>query len=738
MFAYLQFNRFLSRAFRGMWLLALVLLFLAGVLAPHRIQAEDSTVYVAPLGVDTSSCGTMSSPCQSIQYAINQASSGDIILVAAGTYTYKPEYDICSFLMTRSVVCFVDKQLTILGGYSTTDWSNSNPEENVTIIDGQRTYRGVAVVAYSSVANLRMEGFTIRDGQAKGASCGSDWDTFAFGGGMWAQNSSVTLRDLIFDSNVALGGNTTSAYGGAASGGALAIQSPSAGQLSVLERVTFRDNRALGGTGIDRGGLALGGGLYTYQAAIIGDDLTFTDNLAKAGDSTGDGLAGGLFADALGGAAAFQQESQVDLRNVVAKGNQAMGGHAGSRYGTNGGGGFGGAIHAEETSLDLSDAQIEANLALGGEGGNGGVGFGGGLELLNSNLMLERIRLVANQAESGGSPVEGGTAGSAGGGGGYIWSSKDIPYQGQIVNAVFANNRIKMASSGSNRFGGGGGGLVVQGMAVEIIHSTFAGNEFAGDLKSGQAILVQKYGDISGSLDLRYSIISDHLNLNTDNTSALTVSEGNRANLYQGVFCNNTNDTNLNGLPLPPGIISGLDTMMYVSSIGFVSPEAPNYDYHITSNSPVIDRALDSRIASDIDEHPRPYGNVSDVGADEYVRPRLNVSPEQVILMVEDNAGAASSVYIESEYAEEAVIDWTATATASWLYLGSPASSVSKRITGQTEEILYFWLDPTGLELGTYEAEVLIDSEEADSTILRVQMIKVDQLFRSYIPLAQR
>lgn len=701
-------------------------------------QASGSTFHVAPTGSDVKGCGSASSPCRSIQYAVNQAASGDTILVAAGTYTYDPGSDPCSFLVTRAVVCFVDKQLTILGGYSTANWTSANPVGNLTVIDGQNAYRGVAIVSYSSIASLHMEGLTIRNGRAQGASSGGDWYTTAFGGGMWAQNSAVTLRDIVFENNVARGGDTSSSYGGAASGGGLAIQSPPQSSVSVLERVTFRNNQAVGGSGLDRGGLALGGGLFTYQAVVSADVVTFTNNLAKGGSSNGSGTAGGLHADAMGGGAAFQHRSSVTLSNVTAMGNRVVGGNAGAYSGTYGGGGFGGAFHSEEATFVLTDAWIENNSVEGGTGANGGVGFGGGLELLNSSVTLKRVWVVGNVAISGGAVEAGGYAGSPGGGGAYLWGFQDPPYYGELTNVVFADNQVVMSPSGISDLGGGGGGLVVQGMTVDIIHCTFAQNEFEGDLRSGQAILVHGTNGnrgIPGTANIYYSIIADHVNLNTNNTSALTVSEGSTANLYKGLFAGNTNDTNLNSRPLPPGKINGLDTMIHASSAGFVAPGAPDYDYHITPDSPAVARATGSTITDDIDGQPRPYGEVADIGADEYVPPALTVTPQEVVVLVTGDVGTTTSALVDVENTAS-VVRWEATTTASWLFLGSSGSD--KTASGRSGERLQLWFDPTGLALGTYETDVPITSPGAESVTLRVRMLKVEQILTAYLPLILR
>ena len=88
--------------------------------------------------------------------------------MAAGSYTYNAGADNCSFLTTRAVACFVDKDLSILGGFTTSNWSQPNPIQNLTVIDGQNNWRGVAIIAFNSTASLRMEGFTIQNGLAQG------------------------------------------------------------------------------------------------------------------------------------------------------------------------------------------------------------------------------------------------------------------------------------------------------------------------------------------------------------------------------------------------------------------------------------------------------------------------------------------------------------------------------------------------------------------------------------------
>ncbi|MBK7455213.1 MAG: hypothetical protein IPJ46_16265 [Anaerolineales bacterium] len=148
---------------------AALLFFIFGVTTSAGALA--TTRYVASSGVDSGNCSSAASPCLTIQYAVNQsAASGDRILVAQGNYTYSGGTTNCSFASTPAVVCSLDKNLAILGGYSTANWSTANPAVNLTVIDGQNLYRGVAVIGFNNLTTtyLNMEGFTLQNGRAIG------------------------------------------------------------------------------------------------------------------------------------------------------------------------------------------------------------------------------------------------------------------------------------------------------------------------------------------------------------------------------------------------------------------------------------------------------------------------------------------------------------------------------------------------------------------------------------------
>ena len=109
----------------------------------------------------------------------------------------------------------------------------------------------------------------------------------------------------------------------------------------------IENNQALGGDGGDRGGVALGGGVFAYNGYIDMTDVIIRNNLAKSGNSPGDGFAAGLRADALGGGVAMQIDSSADFVRVQIVDNQAIGGDAGTASGSQAGSGLGGGLYIE-------------------------------------------------------------------------------------------------------------------------------------------------------------------------------------------------------------------------------------------------------------------------------------------------------------------------------------------------------------------------------------------------------
>jgi hypothetical protein len=599
-------------------------------------EADATTIYVALWGSDTPGCGSSSNPCRSLQYAVERSASGGTIFVAAGVYTYQwfDLWPTCfGATITAPVVCIVDKHLTMIGGFHPENWSGPDAALYPTVIDGQNQYRGIGLFGSNQnnlQASLYLSGFTIQNGLAQGKTSGADYEISGYGGGLYATNARLDLHNVVFLNNRAVGGNTTSMNGGAGVGGGLAISSSPPNTSSTLDGIVFSGNQALGGSGRERGGSSLGGGLYTYGANVYAIHLTFTDNIARAGNSNGSGVDGyGLNADGLGGGATVHGLSNVNMYDVFAVGNQAIGGNAGVK----GGNGHGGALFTENAySMNVYGAYLSANTALGGAAQYGGIGGGGAVMTANSGCLLDRVRAIANTALGGtGSLLKG----SAGGGGFYFtrfFGASAIVVQ----NSIIADNYIEQGG-GPGDAGGGGAGMWIQGTQVDITHSTLSGNRMEPALIYGLGLAVVDFGTPTpATVTLRNSVISDH----QDNTPAtwltqaavhvFTSDDGGSENvvtLDHTAFANNDNDTNAENDPPPPmgpgdpkykpGQIN-FDSVFNYSTAGYLAPGAPNYNYHIGLASPLSDEADGILLTTDIDAASRPYNANADLGADEY------------------------------------------------------------------------------------------------------------------------
>lgn len=562
-------------------------------------------------GVDNGGCGSTGSPCASIQQAVNNASDGDRILVAQGTYTYQSALDPCS--PDTGVVCIVEKKLTLLGGFSSPNWTTSDPASNPTIIDGQNALRGLLVKktfpGSASDASLIMQGFTIERGRAEGTVT----EPNAFGGGIKATLvQSIVLRDLVVQDCTAVGRNVASGPGGIGAGGGISINT--SGGLppvqATLARVELSGNSARGGTtsSDDRGGFAEGGGLFVSRTVLRGTDLTFSNNSALAGSSGGSGTTGSVRAEALGGGMAILGASEVIVSGASATGNSVTGGAASSSVGI-GGTGAGGGFYVEAAALELRDANVRGNESVGGAADTGGLGTGGGVTSFDADVVLDRVSLIDNQA-SGGDGVT--TKGSPGGGGAYFERAFDPGVTATVRNSIFADNSVGHGTGGGV-VGGGGGGLFVLGNDATVVHTTFAQNVLVTGSLVGQAVVVVPRLGSPSHATIRDSIIADHTS-QTNLAAVQAQGADSSVTFEEGLFAGNERDTN-QGLP-NSGTFAGLATMEVDATAGFDSPGTPSFDYHLIASSPAIDQAVSSSVVLDVDRTVRSAPR--DWGADEY------------------------------------------------------------------------------------------------------------------------
>jgi len=116
--------------------------------------------YVATTGSDTSNdCTVSSSPCATVQHAVDEANPTDSILVASGTYT-----GVQARAGITQVV-YINKALVVRGGYTTTNWTTSNPTASPTTLDAEGLGRVMVIVG---TINPTIEGLSMTRGDATG------------------------------------------------------------------------------------------------------------------------------------------------------------------------------------------------------------------------------------------------------------------------------------------------------------------------------------------------------------------------------------------------------------------------------------------------------------------------------------------------------------------------------------------------------------------------------------------
>lgn len=603
-------------------------------LEPLESRDAPAVFHVAPTGSDQPGLGSPQAPFRSIQYAINQAASDDTILVASGTYTYNraTEISLPTLYMT-AVAVVINKNITLLGGYSTTNWAAPNYQANPTIIDGGGSVRGVFAIDVGGPTTLRMEGFTVRNGVATGnanPAVTPDERSFAFGGGVFLDHAQGVIRDVVFENNQAIGDNTNVAHGGAGSGGGLSIRNTPTGGLVTLERLQFRNNAARGGNGPERGGYGVGGGLSaTDGAKVFGNSLLFENNVAIAGNTNGPGntimsRTNNEFFDGFGGGAAIGKGSTVTFLNLQIHNNQAIGGNAPNG---NAGGGFGGGLFAEGTAalpltLVVRDSDISKNLARGGDGRNqdaltvpAGVALGGGVMAYNATVTMERVSILDNFANGGTGEIYKGSGG--GGGGAFLREGGNSTTT--LINTVIANNRALMGGGSNDFAGGGGGGLFLKGTDATLSHVTLANNGLDNAIVPGQgmqgtALVALNFGSPTPTtVNIFNSIIAGFPN--TSQAVAVHAQPGNQVTFNQVLMTGHSKNTNADGQPKPAGTFQGLQTIIDAPNAGFAATMGTRFNHHLLATSPAVDRGVGQPLTNDFDNKLR--AGIPDLGADE-------------------------------------------------------------------------------------------------------------------------
>jgi len=167
----------------------LLLLTLLGKPPPARAHPATTTRYVAITGRDSLSpaipndCIDIITPCRTLQYAVDQAQTGDEIHVATGVYTG---------VQARSgvtQVVYISKTITVQGGYTPTFAGPPDPVAYPTTLDAEGKGR---VIYISGTITVALEGVRLTNGSISGN-----------GGGIYAENAHLIISACQIFSNSA-------------------------------------------------------------------------------------------------------------------------------------------------------------------------------------------------------------------------------------------------------------------------------------------------------------------------------------------------------------------------------------------------------------------------------------------------------------------------------------------------------------------------------------------------------
>lgn len=564
--------------------LTVALLWLSSQSETGLLVARAASYTVCPAGPPTCDYSV-------IQSAVDAAGDGDVIKVATGTYT-----DINNRFGHAQMV-YLNKSVTIRGGYTTTNWITSDPDANPTTLDAQG---GGRVLYITGSISPTIEGLRITGGDADGLGSPIGIDA---GGGILIITATATIKNNQIFSNAA-----NSSHNGDG-GGVYLYQSD-----ATLDGNTISNNTA------QREGA--GGKLFESTATLTGNTINANSPQGINLENSPSLLTHNTISEN-GNKGVFMSHSAAKLVNNTINSNPGGGVFlwesdealvTGNTISYNNNNSNGAGLWSNGDNVTISGNTISNNSA----DWFSGISVGG----LN-------VRIIGNIISSN-TAVNGGAGGSIGG---------DVEFIGNTVI--------------NNTAGGSGGGLYISGVTgVQII----TGNIFSGNSASeGGAILlgggnptltnniiVDNHADNNGSaIHINDGVPSSSLLHNTiarnsggDGSgiyiygSTITLTNNIIADHTVGIYVHFDASASLESTLWGNGVwANGLDwdgagTISTTNNLwgnpDFVDPDAG--DYHIGPNSDAIDQGVDAGVTNDIDFHPRPY-QAPDIGADEYWPP---------------------------------------------------------------------------------------------------------------------
>jgi hypothetical protein len=492
-----------------------------------------------------------------IQAAVDAASDGDVIKVVGGVYTGVQQRD------GVTQVVYINKSLTIQGGYTLTNQAVADPAAYPVTLDAQgqgRVIYAVPAIPDESIS-LTIEGLRLVGGDADSHSVSSwSWN----GGGMYVASATLTLKNSQLLSNSAL------YYGGG-----LYLESSAA---------EFRGN-SISNNWAECGG----GGLYQIDSEATFIDNTFSSNEALF-------IYRYLYAD--GGGLELVASNATFIRNTISSNSAYQGG----------------GLALYRSNVTLRNNTISSNTGCGGAG----------LDIKESNVTLDENSFQFNTG--GGicnasplwiwdSSIVTLTANNVsfneidGGNGGLSVYDSTITLDGNTISSNTADRvggiRLESANAtlvnniiANNQAGTLGGGLYVNsGSSARLMHNTIVNNGSAmlatGSSSDDSGIHVT---GLDNTIALTNNILLGH-------QVGITVAAGSTATL-QGTLWGNARDW------------GGAGTIITGTHNAWGDPDFSR-GYHIGPSSAARDAGVEAGVSDDMDGDQRPQGLGFDLGADE-------------------------------------------------------------------------------------------------------------------------
>ncbi|HEX6385739.1 MAG TPA: hypothetical protein VF177_13795 [Anaerolineae bacterium] len=615
-------------------------------------RAADDVLCVVPAGSSTGPFSACDQVFTSIQDAVDAAAGGEEIWIATGVYTGVHTRNGLTQLV------YLDKDVTIRGGYAVPFDVPPDPTASPTILDAERQGRGIYVVTGT---NTTIIGLHITEGNATGQG-GKSGSPIGWGGGVFAISATVGIRDSVIFSNTADTYYDPTFNVGAGFGGGLAFRHATV----TLEANTIRDNLAsLRGQGVGGGVAIEDSTFYLAQNWVLGNTAVLTRGENSFGGGIAVAQSSGQFIDNLieenatsrrggsawAGAIYIERYNSTDDTTILIEGNTIQRNTAmiepSEDTSSNHGEGGGLLIYNDESSNNAFDVTIANNLFLSntasvtaefGLGGGvfvvnrnsiespipftftnnaligntavvsaseeSGGGLGGGLVIGNVNAILEHNRFLSNTAT---------ISGSYGVAGGIYFYDGKVTQQGDIVQANKAHHsdrglaggiyfdgtqaRLENVVAADNQAGGNGAGLWIISSDLDLAHATLARNS------DSEAIYVEdpatgEWGTPS-TVWITNTIIASH-------TTGIRVNQENMVSV-NGVLWHDT----------PVAVSYMPSAQVTISNQRVGNPMFAADGNHITAGSAARFQGVPSTVVLDIDGEGRPPAKPS-LGADEY------------------------------------------------------------------------------------------------------------------------